>query len=173
MQISLCRQDDNELVIVTRRIKSPGGTQTFMRYISKAFAVAVGLLAIGLLSSPVPAADVLAGKFTLLHPTRWNDTVLPAGDYTFRVARTMTNADVLKVRGTNQTIDLFIFNESACEICRSASLNLAIRDDNRVVTSLELPGFHVNFKARQSAAQKREELAKTPSPSEQVAVHIN
>ena len=140
-----------------------------MRSLSKAFVVAAGLLTIGLFSPAVPAADVLAGKFTLPHATRWNDTILPAGDYTFRVARTMTNADVLKVRGANRVMDLYIFNESTCEKCRHASLNLAVKNDSRVVTSLELPGFHVNFKVRQS----EEAFAKNPSPSEQVAVHVN
>ena len=140
-----------------------------MKSLSKAFVVAAGLLTIGLFSPAVPAADVLAGKFTLPHATRWNDTILPAGDYTFRVARTMTNADVLKVRGANRVMDLYIFNESTCEKCRHASLNLAVKNDNRVVTSLELPGFHVNFKVRQS----EEAFAKNPSPSEQVAVHVN
>jgi hypothetical protein len=140
-----------------------------MRSLSKAFAVAVCLLAIGLSSSPAPAADVLTGKFTLPHATRWNDTILPAGEYTFRVARTMTNADVLKVRGANRTMDLYIFNESTCEKCSHASLNLAVKNDSRVVTSLELPGFHVNFKVRKS----EEAFAKNPSPSEQVAVHVN
>jgi hypothetical protein len=140
-----------------------------MRSLSKAFVVAAGLLAIGLFSPAVPAADVLAGKFTLPHATRWNDTILPAGDYTFRVARTMTNADVLKVRGANRVIDLYMFNESVCEKCRKASLNLAVQNDNRVVTSLELPGFHVNFKVRQS----EEAFAKNPSSSEQVAVQVS
>ncbi len=140
-----------------------------MKSLSKAFVVAAGLLAIGLFSPAVPAPDVLVGKFTLPHTTRWNDTILPAGDYTFRVARTMTNADVLKVRGANRVMDLYIFNESTCEKCRHASLNLAVKNDSRVVTSLELPGFHVNFKVRQS----EEAFAKNPSPSEQVAVHVN
>jgi hypothetical protein len=144
-----------------------------MRYLSKAFVVAVCLLAVGLSSSPASAADVLAGKFTLTHATQWNDTVLPAGDYTFRVARTVTNADLLTVHGAKQAVNLYIYNESACRTCQTASLNLAVRNDNRVVTSLDLPGFHVNFKVRQSAAEKREELAKTTAPSEQVAVHVD
>jgi hypothetical protein len=144
-----------------------------MKYPSKVFVVAVGLLAIGLLSSSVRANDVLVGKFTLPHPTQWNNNVLPAGDYTFRVARTQTNANQLLVRDANQqVVNLFIYSQSACESCRSASLNLAVRNDDRVVTSLDLPGFHVNFKAHESAAERKEQLAKTPSISEQVAVHV-
>jgi hypothetical protein len=144
-----------------------------MKYPSKVFVVAVGLLAIGLLSSSVRANDVLVGKFTLPHPTQWNNNVLPAGDYTFRVARTQTNANQLLVRDANQqVVNLFIYSQSACESCRSASLNLVVRNDDRVVTSLDLPGFHVNFKAHESAAERKEQLAKTPSISEQVAVHV-
>jgi hypothetical protein len=144
-----------------------------MRFLSKAFVVAVGLLAIGLLSSSVFANDVLVGKFTLPHPTQWNNSVLPAGDYTFRMARTQTNTDMLSVRGAKETLDILVFAQSACETCRSASLNLAVRNDDRVVTSLDLPGFHVNFKAHESAAERKEQLAKTPMPSEQVAVHVS
>jgi hypothetical protein len=143
-----------------------------MRYLSKAFVVAVGLLAIGLLSSSVLANDVLVGKFTLPHPTQWNDSLLPAGDYTFRVARTQTNTNMLSVRGAKETLDILVFAQSACETCRSASLNLAVRNDNRVVTSLDLPGFHLNFNNRQSASEREEQLAKTPATSEQVAVHV-
>jgi hypothetical protein len=144
-----------------------------MKYSSKAFVVAVGLLAIGLLSSSVLANDVLVGKFTLPHPTQWNKNVLPAGDYTFRVLRTQTNANQLLVRDANQqVVNLFIYSQSACESCRTASLNLAVRNDDRVVTSLDLPGFHVDFNAHESAAQRKEQLAKTPLPSEQVAVHV-
>ena len=50
-------------------------------------------------------------------------------------------------------------------------MKVAVQDDNRVVTSMDLPGFHVNFNNRQSAAQ-REQLVKTPAASEQVAVHV-
>jgi hypothetical protein len=46
-----------------------------------------------------------------------------------------------------------------------------VQNENRVVTSLELPGFHVNFNNRHSVSE-REEQAKTPATSEQVAVHV-
>jgi hypothetical protein len=144
-----------------------------MRYLSKSFVIVVGLLAIGLLSSSVRANDLLAGTFKLTNPTQWNNTVLPAGNYTFRMARTQTDMNMLLIRGAKQTLDLVIFAQSACETCRSGALSVAVQGDNRVVTSLELPGFHMIYKVRQSAAQRGEELAKTPAPSEQVAVHVD
>lgn len=143
-----------------------------MRFLSKVFVIAVGLLAIGLISSSVRANDVLVGNFTLPHPTQWNNTVLPAGNYTFKMARTETNANRLTVRGAKQSMMLFVYGESACETCRSASLNLAVRGNNRVVTSMDLTGFHVNFKVRQSESEK-EELSRMPASTEQVAVHVD
>jgi hypothetical protein len=139
-----------------------------MRYLSKLFVVAVALLSIGLLSSSVRANNVLVGKFTLPHPTQWKNTVLPAGDYTFKLATTQTDTHVLSVRGANEALDIMIFPEYACETCLSGELKVAMQGDNRVVTSLDLPGFHMDFKVHESPA----ELAKTPAPSEQVAVHV-
>jgi hypothetical protein len=143
-----------------------------MRSLSKAFVVTVGLLAIGALSSSVRANNLLIGAFTLPHPTQWNNTVLPAGDYTFKLARTQSNTNLLSVRGATKTLEILVFAQSACETCQGGALKVAVQGDNRNVTSLDLPGFHVNFKAHESAAEKAERLAKTSSPSEQVAVRV-
>jgi hypothetical protein len=141
-----------------------------MRYVSKAFVVAIGLLAIGALSSSVRADNSLIGKFTLHHPAKWNNTVLPAGDYT--LFRTERNADLLFVRGAKQTLYVPIFAKSDCKTCRSGSLSLAVQGDNRFVTSLDMAGFHVDFQARQSPAEDGE-LSKVATPSEQVAIHVD
>jgi hypothetical protein len=143
-----------------------------MRILSKAFVIAVGLLVIGVLSSSVSANGVMIGSFTLPHPTQWNNTVLPAGDYTFSVARGQADTKVLSVRGAKQALRILIFAQSACETCTNGALKVAVQDDSRAVTSLDLPGYHLNFKVRQSAAGRGEQLAKTPMPSEQVAVHV-
>jgi hypothetical protein len=144
-----------------------------MRTLSKAFVIAVGLLVIGVLSSSVSANGVMIGSFTLPHSTQWNNTVLPAGDYTFTVARGQADTHVLSVHGAKQALTILIFAQSACETCRNGALEVAVQDDNRAVTSLDLPGYHLNFKVRQSPAGRGEQLAKTPMPSEQVAVHVS
>jgi hypothetical protein len=133
----------------------------------------VGFFAVSLLSSSVRANDVLVGKFTLAHSTQWNKTVLPAGDYTFTLARTMTDRDMLVVRGAKQALIVMINSQSACGTCQNNSLKVAVQGDNHFVTSLDLTGFHVDFKARKSAAADREILAKTPVQSEQIAVQVN
>jgi hypothetical protein len=66
-----------------------------------------------------------------------------------------------------------VFAQSACERCQSGALKLAVQGDNRVVTSLDLPGFHMDFKASRSAAQKEEQSHKATAPTEQVAVHVD
>jgi hypothetical protein len=144
-----------------------------MRTLSKAFVIAVGLLAIGVLSSSVSGNGVMIGSFTLPHTTQWNNTVLPAGDYTFSVARGQADTKVLSVRGAKQDLTILIFAQSACETCRTGALKVAVQDDNRVVTSMDLPGYHLNFKVRQTAAERGEQLAKSPMPYEQVAVHVS
>ena len=50
-----------------------------MRRLSKMFVIAVGLLAVIVLSSSLYANDVL-GTFTLSHPTQWNNTMLGYGN---------------------------------------------------------------------------------------------
>jgi hypothetical protein len=144
-----------------------------MRFLPKVFAVAAGLLAIGVSSSSVNAKTLMAGTFTLAHPTQWKNTVLPAGNYTFRLAGTQTDTNMLSVRGTNQTLEILVFAQSACETCRTSALNIAVQGDNRAVTSLDLPGFHVDFKGRQSAAKTEKQLAKLHGSSDQVAVHVD
>jgi hypothetical protein len=142
-----------------------------MRYLSKVFVVTIGLLAIGALSSSARADDSLVGKFKLSHPAKWNNTVLPAGDYT--LFRTAANRNMLFVRGAKQTLYVTIASKLDCRTCQSGSLNLVLQGDNRFVTSLNLPGFHVDFKVRQSPADTREELGKIPAPSEQLAVQVD
>jgi hypothetical protein len=143
-----------------------------MRYQSKVFLVTVGLLLIGALSSSVRANNMMIGTFTLAHPTQWNNATLPAGDYTFSVTRGQADTHVLSVQGAKQALSILIFAQSACETCRKGALKVAVQNENRVVTSLDLPGFHLNFNNRQSASEREEQLAKTPATSEQVAVHV-
>ena len=145
-----------------------------MRYLSKFSLVAVGFLAIGLMSSSASANnDALGGKFTLPHSTQWDNTMLPAGNYTFMLTRTQTkDMNELTVRGEKQKVTLFVRGEWSCENCQNAKLNLAPRGNQYVVTSMEMAGFHANFKVRQSASS-REELAKNPQRSEQVAIHVD
>lgn len=145
-----------------------------MRFLFKGVCLAVGLLAISLASSSVRADDLAIGSFTLPHETQWNSTTLPAGNYTFRLARTQSNARMLMIRGEKQSMSVFIYGESWCRACDSRALNLEVRRGMRYVSSLDLAGYHVDFKVRESAGAREAEMAKkTAQPqSEQVAVQV-
>jgi hypothetical protein len=80
------------------------------------------------------------------------------------MVHTQSDARLLTVRGSNKALDVLVFAQSACETCRGAALNL--NSDNRVVNSLDLPGYHVDFTSGWSKAQ-REQAHKSPA-SEQI-----
>ena len=144
-----------------------------MKSLCNLAVIAAGLFSIGLFASPASANKGLAGTFTLDHPTQWKNTVLAAGDYRFTLARTQTDTNRLTVRGKNQALDMLVFAQSACDSCKSGALQLAVEGNGRAVTSLELPGFHVDFKASRLKSVRREELGKNHTNSEQVAVHVD
>jgi hypothetical protein len=143
-----------------------------MRNLSKVFVIAVGLLAIGVTSSSVFANSEMVGSFTLNAPAQWKNTTLPAGEYRITMARTDTDTNLLKVRGQKRALDILVFAQSACENCRKSALQLAVVGNNRVVTSMDLPGFHMNFNGNRSAAQKEQMSRKAPATTEQVAVQL-
>lgn len=145
-----------------------------MRYLSRCFVIAVGLLAIGLASSAVRADEALAGKFTLTHSVQWDNTVLPAGDYTFSLSRTQSkNLNLLDVHGAKRKVSLFVRGEWSCETCQHAAIYLSLQGDHYAVTSLDMAGFHANIKVRQLTGVQGQELAKAPATTEQIAVHVN
>jgi hypothetical protein len=148
-----------------------------VRFISKFSLLAVALLAIGFLSSSVRANDLLTGGFSLSEPTRWNNTLLPAGQYHIRLMRTESDTNVLHVQGEKQSVSLLIPAQRICLNCGNGSLNMTMRGGDPVVASMDLAGMHVNFDTHQSARQREEELAKnrqqSQKPSEQIAVHAD
>lgn len=143
-----------------------------MRYISKILVVAVGLLAIGGMSSTVRANDMLDGTFTLNRPAQWNKTLLPAGTYQFKLVRTQSDANLLVVSGAKQSMDLYVFAQSACETCRNAALTIMVQGDHRIVTALSLPGFHLDFSARAALMDAKAQADSSTPYSEQIDIQV-
>jgi len=116
---------------------------------------------------------MMAGSFTLHHPAQWNKTLLPAGTYTFKLVRTQTDANLLMVSGEKQSMDIYVFAHSACDTCRNAGLTLQVQGDHRVVTSLSLPGFHVEFSVRGSLVDTKAQPDNSTPYSEQIDVQVS
>jgi hypothetical protein len=144
-----------------------------VRSLSKVLVIAVGLLAFGLSSSSAGANDVRTGKFSLPHPTRWNNAVLPAGNYTFKLKSTKSNAETLVIHGSNLTMSFLVYPDSACANCQDATLNLAVRGNDRIVTSMDVAGFRMTLNPRPSAAAGEQEAVKSQEQSEQVTVQFD
>lgn len=162
---------------VGRRLQQKEGYKP-VRSFNKILVIAVGLLSVGLWSTSARANDdLLAGKFTLSHPTEWNNKMLPAGDYRFTLARTQSDVNLLMVQGSNRSVSMLIYSQPTCRACLNGSLNISTRGDNRVVTSMDLAGFHVDFHSQLSAREREEQMAKnrklSNKPSEQVAIHTD
>lgn len=138
----------------------------------KALVCAFALSAAAALSSSVSAnQDMLAGSFTLSQPIQWKNTELPAGNYTIKLSRTQSENNRLSVRGQNKALDMLVFAQSACNNCKNSAINL--QDGSRVVSSLDLPGFHVNFNPQVSAAEREQQARKNAPKPQQVAIQVN
>jgi hypothetical protein len=143
-----------------------------MRTLFRALVVGVGLLSVGVLSLSVFANQLPVGTFTLSRPAQWNGTMLPAGEYQFKMTRTQTDTNMLVITGKKQTLNVLVFAQSACDSCKTEALRMMVEGDTRIVTSLDLPGYHLDFKVPRMEAVK--ETASNPSAwVEQVAVHVN
>jgi hypothetical protein len=144
-----------------------------MRPVSKYLVVALALFAIAFASSSVSANQALSGSFTLSHATQWKNTLLPAGEYRFRLAHRDTDTKLLVVEGSKHTLDILISPQSECNSCKTGLLRLDSQSGNPVVTSMDLPGYHLNFDSSHPAQNKGLQLGKTPKPSDQVAIHVD
>ena len=144
-----------------------------MRYLSRILVVAVAFLAIAGIGSSVRANDMMAGTFTLHHPAQWNKTLLPAGTYKFKLVRTQTDANMLVVSGEKQSMDIYVFAHSACETCKNAGLTIEVQGDHRAVTSLSLPGFHVDFSSRGTLVDAKAQADNSTPYSEQIDISVS
>ncbi len=142
-----------------------------MRTPSRALFVLIGLLLIGAPSAPIFANNLPVGTFTLSHPVLWNGTMLPAGKYHFKMTRTQTDANVLVISGEKKTLDLMVFSQSACDSCKAEALTMTVQGDSRVVTSFDLPGYHMEFQTPRMENAKETVSDSTPW-AEQVDVHV-
>lgn len=143
-----------------------------MRFVAKKFAIVAGLLAVGALSAGVRADDMYTGTFKLPHPTEWKGKMLPAGEYEYKLARTPSDVHVLTVHGGKQTVSVLVFAQSECKTCRNGQLTLAVNGDNRVLQSMDLPGYHMDF-TPDWTNRERMQARKAKASPEQVAVQTN
>jgi hypothetical protein len=117
-----------------------------MRNFYRALLFAVGLL-VGFASSTAFAGPVVVGTFTLRQPAQWNGTTLLAGDYQFKMTPSQTDTNTLVITGGKQTLSMLVFAHNTCDSCKTVVLKMTVQGESRTITSMDLPGYHLDFKA--------------------------
>lgn len=140
-----------------------------MRHVSKFFLVGVCLLAVGVLSSALYADDMVVGTFSLSHATQVKKTMLAAGEYSFMLVGTSTNARVLHIQGEKQTFNFFMYPQEGCKTCGRNALTVEVNGDNWAASAMDLDGYHASFKSQLS---ELDETAQNRKHTEQVAVRV-
>jgi hypothetical protein len=128
-------------------------------------AAAVKLLGSVLFASclfPVAAnaQAVLAGKFRLPYQVRWNNTVLPAGDYSITInsAEMPMRATVRSTNGkTTRILQTSIVDDPATG---SSSIGITSSGNQRLVRSMNLPELGVSLIYESLFKPDKQELSK-------------
>ncbi len=124
---------------------------------------------VGNLSAQQPA-PVTQGEFTLPHAAHWGKTVLPAGDYSFRVTANGPTS-IVTVRGNKQSAFVMTAGVYPCDACTGSELILINRKGERTVQMLRLAqaGIVLYYAPRREVD---EALAQAPEATERVGVKV-
>jgi hypothetical protein len=127
------------------------------------------LLALSALSfAPTPAsAQEARGSFTLTHEVRWQNAVVPAGEYTFSVeSRGPAELLVLtKVTGKGAGFIVLTPEVEAATFSEHSALVLVKRAGNSYVSSMSLPEYGITLNFTVPAETREMAQAKMGAPA--------
>lgn len=130
---------------------------------------AIGLFVAGACLSPTAQGIPAQGKFTLSNEVRWQDIVLPAGDYSFSMESAATPAQIL-LRGPNGAHFIFSAGRSEDQKTQQSFLTIVRRGDSGYVRELYLAPLGVHFTYDVPKIPKEQLLAQGPATTEQVLI---
>src|ERR1700743_1117747 len=107
--------------------------------------VAAGLLSIGLSASASQAQAIYKGSFTLPNDIRWQNSRMPAGDYTFTVASTTRNKPIT-VTGPDGTVFQLPLVADQTKITEKSVLKLEWRGEDMYVREMDLGQVGLNLR---------------------------
>ena len=99
--------------------------------------VAVGLLSIGFGASASQAQSIYKGSFTLDRSIRWQNSTMPAGDYTFTIAST-TRSTPITVTGPDGTVFQLPIVVDNTKITEKSVLKVEWRGGDMYVREMDL-----------------------------------
>jgi hypothetical protein len=132
--------------------------------------VAVGLLSIGFGASASHAQAIYKGSFTLDRSIRWQNSTMPAGDYTFTIAST-TRSTPITVTGPDGTVFQLPIVVDNTKITEKSVLKVEWRGGDMYVREMDLGQVGLNFRYHVPKATADDKLlAKNHTGSEQILI---
>jgi hypothetical protein len=131
------------------------------------FTVAVlGLFAVCASAKPA-AAQAFKGSFTLPTDVRWQNAVLPAGDYTFSMESAALPSTIV-IRGKNRSAVVMTVGLSGKPMETPSRLSIERRGQTRFVRELYLAEIHLHLFYSVPKSEDSEFLAQGPATTEQI-----
>jgi hypothetical protein len=109
-----------------------------------AYAAVLTLSACTFMPSPAHAQDD-GGTFTLPHEVRWQNVIVPAGDYRFSL-QPMGPSEMLKlskISGAPASFMILVNDTSVADVSKTASLVIDSKMGQSYVSAMNLPQFEV------------------------------
>lgn len=132
--------------------------------------VAVGLMGIGFSASTSQAQAIYKGSFTLDHDIRWQQAIMPAGDYTFTVESTSRSKPILVTGPAGTVIQLPVVTSQG-KIGETSVMKLEWRGDVLCVRELDLAEVGLNIRYHVPKATENDKLlAKAHTATEEVLI---
>ena len=130
----------------------------------------VGLFAIGLSASASQAQTIYKGSFTLPQEVRWQNSTMPAGDYTFKVNST-TRSEPVIVTGPDGTIFQMPLVTEQINYGSRSFLQLEQRGGETFIGEMNLAqvGLNISYHVPKASASDKL-LAKADTGSQQVLI---
>ena len=120
---------------------------------------------------PGSGHSAVQGKFTLPNEIRWQDTVLPAGDYSFSMESASLPAQIL-LRGPNGALFVMPAGRSEDRSAQQSSLTIVRRGEWGYVREIYLAPLGVHFTFTTPKVPKDQLLAQGPETTERVLIAI-
>jgi hypothetical protein len=128
------------------------------------YVYAALLAASALTFSPTPACaqEMAKGKFTLTHDVRWQNAVVPAGEYRFSLDSEGAGG-MLMVRGVRSGFMFMVHDTVDAKSSDLSRLVLQSTPEGSYVSAMQLPEFGVTLKFSVPSTEKQMAKATTPS----------
>lgn len=133
--------------------------------------LALASSAVFLCAIPVTAQTAYQGSFTLPHEVRWQNIILPAGAYTFKM-KSVAAPSLLIIKG--KTGSYFITAVVADDqVSQDSALILESRGGRSAVRAFRMAGLNRTLRYRVPKAPEDAEVAQLPATRESILVAVN